>query len=84
MRIAIRGGPAGVTEQRLRLGLSRYAPCITALRFELDGEACRLTVQLVGGGRVSVEDADPELTLLVDRACSRAARSIERSLRLLR
>jgi hypothetical protein len=82
MRITIRGGPVVLTEQRLRLGLSRYAPRILALRFELQGEACVLTVRLVGGGRVSVEDADPQLTVLLDRACQRAARRIERSVRL--
>jgi hypothetical protein len=95
MRIAIHGpvvertDARALAEQRLRLGLSRYAPCISGveLHVEQDRRArrwCALTVRLSSGPVVFIEDDDPDLTEVLDRACTRAGRSIERSLDLRR
>lgn len=90
MRIAIRGAPVAhgtpraLAEQRLRLGLSRYSPRISGIQVHVDeaglSRACRLTVRMESGWVVQVQDEDRELAVLLDRACERAARAIDRAL----
>jgi ribosome-associated translation inhibitor RaiA len=76
-------------ERRLQFALSRYGGRVgdVAVRVSSDGRAlsrCRITVDVVPFGRVSVDEAGPDLFAAIDRAGGRLGRIFGRELGRLR
>ncbi|MDW8267186.1 MAG: HPF/RaiA family ribosome-associated protein [Gemmataceae bacterium] len=76
-------------ERRLLYALGRFSPRISRVAVylaDLNGprggldKCCRLVVRLPDAGVVAIEDRDAELTVLIDRAADRLARSVQRTL----
>ena len=76
-------------DRRLRFALGRFGERIAkvTVRFEDANGArggvdkqCHIEVALRPSGNVLVEDLDPDIRTVVDRAADRAARAVERDL----
>lgn len=76
-------------ERRLRFALGRFSPRIQRVAVFLADQngpkggvdiRCRLVARLLRLGVVTVEDRDTELTVLIDRAADRLARTVQRKL----
>lgn len=76
-------------ERRLLFALGRFSPRIQRVAVylaDLNGpkggvdKRCRLVARLLRSGVVTVEDQDAELTVLIDRAAQRLARTVQRKL----
>jgi putative sigma-54 modulation protein len=79
----------GSVERRLRFVLGRFASRISRVTVQLaeligpggvTGKRCRILVRLLKSGRFSVEDTDPDLEAVVNRAMERVSQSVRRAL----
>jgi ribosome-associated translation inhibitor RaiA len=79
----------GSIERRLRFVLGRFGSRIGRVTVHLaelsslngtTGMRCRIVVHLLGSGRFSVEDTDPDLSAVVIRAMDRVGHSVRREL----
>lgn len=79
----------GYIERRLMFALGRFSPRIQRVDVYLadlngpkggEDKRCRLVARLLRSGVVTVEDRDAELTVVIDRAAERLARTVQRKL----
>lgn len=92
MRVAMHTSDVDLTEavesyveRRLRFALGRFGGRVgqVAVRIGADGKAntfCHIHAEVVPGGRVAVQESDPDMFSAVDRATGRVGRLFGREL----
>ena len=76
-------------ERRLGFALGRFGEHVGRVSVRLadvngprggEDKLCRIVVEVLGHGRVVVEDADHDLTVAIDRAADRVGQAVRRKL----
>ena len=96
MEIELRHSPEGFSDyshRRLAFALGRYMGAVQRVRVrfgDVNGprggldKCCRMTAELIGGGRVVVEAVGADFQVAVDHAANRLARAVGRERKKLR
>lgn len=76
-------------QRRLRLGLSRFGARVGEVTVRIGAEGlgerqCRISTEVLPFGRVAVEERDPDLFAVIDRATGRIGRLFGRELERVR